>query len=106
MEAKHTPGPWETKREYSHGPIIIMGGDGKPVVVCREKRDPEEYEANVLLMSAAPELLQALIIARDIVIETIEAIGPCDHSVNICCCGYRSDLEDINAAIAKATGVK
>ncbi len=100
MELKHSPGPWETKREYSHGPVIILGGDGKPVVVCREKRDPEEYEANVLLMSAAPELLSELIASHDR--EWME-----DHEgIPAHMAGERPDECGACAVIVKALGMK
>lgn len=99
METKHTPGPWGTKREYSHGPVIILGGDGKPVVVCREKRDPEEYEANVLLMSAAPELLEALLNIVPRFEKAAKALGNDEWAI-------KEATAQANAAIAKAIGVK
>lgn len=100
MEAKHTPGPWRTEKEYSHGPIIIMGGNGHPVVLCREKRETAEYEANVSLIATAPELLSELIAYHDREwMEGHEGI-PAHHA------GDFPDDCGACAVIVKALGVK
>jgi hypothetical protein len=55
---KHTPGPWEAKRETDYVPVQVWAeGRQIPEVYgeCREAR-----AANARLIAAAPELLKAL----------------------------------------------
>jgi len=59
---KHTPGPWNNLRGSSAGYDIICS-DASPVDVCVvSKRDKsrEEIDANIRLITAAPDLLAAL----------------------------------------------
>ena len=64
MTLKHTPGPWECARsatpEWSYQATIYVDGGGfKRVAMAFES------EANARLISAAPDLLAALIELRD-----------------------------------------
>lgn len=67
MEIKYTPGPWHTEKAR----IYLMGGDAPCInIVANDngvtarlyqlRRDLTESEANAKLISAAPELLEAL----------------------------------------------
>ncbi len=93
----HTPGPWKVDAMGN-----IWGADTKvcdmseqPAMAAgyyREKTD-EEHKHNARLIAAAPELLEALKMAR-------EELGGLPHSL-----GYTfTHLPKIDAAIAKAEG--
>lgn len=62
--AKHTPGPWRTKREgfstiYVEAPI--GGGWVQEIAACGPTNDGSaQQEANARLIAAAPEMLEAL----------------------------------------------
>jgi hypothetical protein len=64
MTSKHTPGPWEIDREVRTS--INMGAKHIALVNFYNSPDAErnvsgeEHEANVRLIAAAPELLDAL----------------------------------------------
>ncbi|VEF98829.1 hypothetical protein [Pseudomonas aeruginosa] len=62
---KHTPGPWEIER-YSDGLIQIVGdvrivSDDEENVTTVVEAVARGDEANARLISAAPELLEALV---------------------------------------------
>jgi hypothetical protein len=91
----HTPGPWQVFEEAAldYRPCTIFGAEGgSQVAMCcgggrvRAIDKPEE-RANALLIAAAPELLEALKMMRDV-----------DMHHNL--------LAVVDAAIAKATGRK
>jgi hypothetical protein len=80
--SKHTPGPWEAlKNNYGQVLIVVRSTND---FVCAV---PDECEADARLISAAPDLLEAL--------------------KRVCSHGYRSspDWDNARAAIAKAEGV-
>lgn len=99
MSKGHTPGPWDGRQEYNdHRDEIIARGRVVAIIPVRkttgvmsdEKRleSDQEGEANARLIAAAPELLEALTIAREYALADAEP----------------DDLAFIDAAIAKATG--
>lgn len=113
MKAKHTPSPWEHLRqgieiqseEGNHEVHAFV--NGIPVPVCEvyasvhcEHDDPigeymiskQEGIANLLLIAAAPELLEALMDA----LKDLEALSQWD---NASACARKA-----RAAIAKARG--
>jgi hypothetical protein len=98
MSTKHTPGPWGHKtRESSWGTIDdgICGPDGEQVRVHgMTLSSSEEAKANARLISAAPDLLEAL--------KVVFVIG--DRCVSDIY-GYEFKMK-ARAAIAKATGAK
>jgi|WetSurMetagenome_2_1015567.scaffolds.fasta_scaffold366731_2 hypothetical protein len=57
MEAKHTPGPWETSSN-AKGQWDICGPDAGDMIV--DLKDCENAEANARLIAAAPDLLNTL----------------------------------------------
>lgn len=62
MKTKHTPGPWTVQRSIRGG-LEPFGPDGRHLLSC-EVADAiplEEREANGGLISASPDLLQALL---------------------------------------------
>lgn len=66
------------------------------------KRRPELYAkpyANALLIAAAPALLEA---AKKVAATMKTYIESCDHSVNICFCSDRRELEELEEAISLA----
>ena len=100
-EAKHTPGPWKTKRDRHNRHRFEVRGkpDGHltPCIAITASwldSDPEsESAANARLIAAAPDLLEAL---REYVDQDFMA------------CGYDSGIggttqSKAEAAIAKAT---
>lgn len=62
-KGKHTPGPWfRNIRAGGHYPVIYAGpkGDHVHVATACQMATPEETEANIDLIAAAPEMLEAL----------------------------------------------
>ena len=99
MSNKHTPGPWfygdwikGTKVESSASEWVEIwnidadGSKGLPFVACKH----HDEIANARLIAAAPDLLQALIDAVDL----IETVSPFEGDT----------LRNARAAITKATG--
>lgn len=86
----HTPGPWK----YSPRRASIL--DERQVSICgiHGKRDKEVAKANARLISAAPEMYDALLSARVAVRELCEG----QHPENECW----ETLARIDAALAKA----
>lgn len=108
--SKHTPGPWAIKPMIDEDQVGIFSGPGASrgdwgggyaggsprYVAVADKRDtPAETLANARLIAAAPELLAALVSAK-------EALDNCPWSDTV------FDADDIRlkveSAIAKATG--
>lgn len=63
VKSKHTPGPWKAARRGAYRDMngqsrVIMGDDMRIAVVHHHKTDRDE--ANVSLIEAAPDLLDAL----------------------------------------------
>ncbi len=59
MKTPHTPGPWSTRRMNDETVIIL--GDHKGQTAClAHSFETVDDEANTRLISAAPDLLEAL----------------------------------------------
>ena len=92
---KHTPGPWqiadgESRRVY----LINHGRDAVGETVYTETRNP----ADARLIAAAPDLLEALLMAK-------KAISRFDNGHAFDAHGIDSEAQrQVDAAIAKATG--
>lgn len=108
--AAHTPGPWETRRavtpDNTGGYDWAITKDGKVLAEAFENvgyaTDGETYDkrpaqANARLIAAAPELLEALEEARELVCKTW-----CDERDTDC--PHCLECQDAQAAIARATG--
>lgn len=123
MSGRHTSGPWQSRDDYTtDGFVTIIGNidgeyvDGKPectydvICVCEDEYGERlpNVAANVRLVSAAPDLLEAL---RDIV----GTVRNDEHGHCVHCGRDNSDYLDspcaddcpgerARAAIAKALG--
>lgn len=58
--AKHTPGPWETRDANNQPGHQQVWGGGMMVADCETLVENETAVANARLISAAPDLLEAL----------------------------------------------
>lgn len=96
MKNKHTPGPWKMLPEECDRPYIRIRGTSigdrykianvlTPIYDGVHQREADETRANARLIASAPDLLEALQIAKESV-------------------GCVKALEIVRAAIAKATG--
>jgi hypothetical protein len=98
---RHTPGPW-TISKYSQSTVLkeigIRGGNEKiaRVVIPAAAFDNSTFKANARLISAAPDLLDALIIALPFVEDAADDEVYKAHWVH-------KALKEIRAAIDKAT---
>lgn len=112
MSTKHAPGPWKIGDEY--GPVMdeIVAATGGTVCVVwthrsrsalraathRREADPApDLLANVQLITAAPDLLEAL---EDLRCAAINVDQDDEESVNLC----EAAIRKASAAIAKARG--
>jgi len=59
----HTPGPW--KAEQIGGDMAITISSSNRIATCNWAKTEKEYEANAHLIAAAPEMLEALILAEE-----------------------------------------
>ena len=88
----HTPGSWDAVDDE----IVAKDGDvGIAHVPLCDGTDPTEWQANIHLIAAAPEMLQALK-------ETIGYWDACGFSD--CDDGCDCVVQSVQAAIAKAEG--
>lgn len=103
-EAKHTPGPWFTRRDGFSTVYVearIGGGWLQEVAACGPTSKTTQQEANACLIAAAPEMLEAMQAAIDCEMVPVSSAadgGAVRHSRQV----QVADM--IRAAIAKATG--
>lgn len=95
---KHTSGPWKFE-DTSDADFVLTGPNTQYPLAYLNCSSADAH-----LMAAAPDLLAAAKKAEQFYKDELEAIGACDHSVNICCCSIIRELEDLQAVIAKAEG--
>lgn len=111
MEKKYTVGPWKVKRSESKPALnIVSTALGRKYKIARcpiedygpkypetNKTELAEVEANAKLIAAAPELLDALLVAKT----TIHALhGDVAWDIYDRC---SPEMKTINSAIKKAT---
>lgn len=117
MSAKHTPGPWKAHFEEAY---FVTGPDlGRVAMMMNLKgahglggrRSGAESAANCRLIAAAPDMLEALLDARQCIHLDRVALadahtGPdwLDEDGALAVGDYDAVLARIEAAIAKATG--
>ena len=90
MNAKHTPGPWRADAWNFHSRTTVRAGD-ETIAECHgHGRDRHQCEADARVIAAAPDLLEALEDALDL----IESISPVEGDT----------VRKARAAIAAATG--
>ena len=96
--SRHTPGPWSLEHIDGETYRVIDAMDmqelSRIATVHFHDDAVGETKANACLIAAAPELLEALRIARDHIDMAALEISHCKYA------------ERIRAAIAKATGEK
>lgn len=98
--SKHTPGPWELNSFAVEAPL-----DGGTEVVAHVYNDREapptgSARANARLIASAPDLLEALVLARATLFHAHFCLvpdAPCE-------CGRDNVERVVNAALAKARG--
>lgn len=94
MMAEYTKGPWELAGDLNVMNLDVVYGSGRIAMMDCENEELSDAEltANARLIAAAPELLEALELARD----------------HLEVCNYEGEedeaLAQINAVIAKAKG--
>jgi hypothetical protein len=102
MSTAHTPGPWEMS--YDQGSYRdIMTKDARICTVRHGYVSRETYHANARLIAAAPELVSALISARD----ALEAAFNSKADGDVFGIRHNDAVDALaaaRAAIAKATG--
>lgn len=57
---KHTPGPWHRNIRANGKYTTVFAGRNQHVAVINQQDNPEETEANIDLIAAAPEMLRIL----------------------------------------------
>jgi len=92
MKTQHTPGPWNRNIAPATKYCVIFAGRNEHIASIRHIKEGDEAEANHNLITAAPDLLAAMV-------PIIKMIGPYLGQ-------GRMDAEIIaaRAAIAKARG--
>lgn len=90
--SKHRPGPWVIRRNTKGYPYQIEDLDGKGITVWAGLSAPvgEYAEGNANLISAAPDMLSALVISLECMERSLEYYDPA--------------LDAARAAIRKALG--
>jgi hypothetical protein len=93
--SEHTPGPWILREDSC---VVVDSVVGYPIAGTRTKRPDEENAANAILISAAPDLLEAL---EEITNDYSERFDLDSPSTNP---GIKTCIAQARAAIAKAKG--
>ena len=92
-EPKHTPGPWRIAGHCTNAAMIAgEESTGRDIAIVYDHH--EGYEANARLISAAPEMLEALRMAKVWIEDTLLDFDLTDNGT----------LEEIVKAITKAEG--
>lgn len=111
MSARHTPGPWEI--DVRNGITARINGGNR--LVANVIPSPALYQLahfDRLLIAAAPEMLAALVVAREFISTDRNCLADASlapvgsmHPDDAAALGdYDQALLQIDAAIAKATG--
>jgi hypothetical protein len=111
MSAKHTDAPWHLDGEYIQGGRLVaklcrhhFENDNATAYPEQNIRLKAEYYANVALISAAPELLEALKASRETIRALLKALGDNPHVTEAEIPDGNGISEKITAAISKAEG--
>jgi hypothetical protein len=107
-EIKHTPGPW--KADIHDYPIADTGDygtsfrvldvHGDTIATCDYTKDEgDETVANLNLLAATTDLLEALQMAEKKLLELEHRVGGSDDEISV-----EVEILTARAAIAKATG--
>ncbi len=98
MSGQHTPGPWHRNIPPATKYNTVWSGRNTHVAHVKADLAPEEVEANICLIAAAPDLLLTL---AEIAAKADLAANACDNEGRAS--GFRILAADARAAIAKAT---
>ena len=105
-KVKHTPGPW--CYNGLHGVVADENGNPKLVAMLPKHeadRNPHQYDANGKLIAAAPEMLKALIEAKELIRIWQKGVDEEADKHNWEIYNRKSpEMQRINKASAKATG--
>jgi len=93
--AKHTAGPWEPFY-YLGNRLTVRAGEIDLVEINYPSNKKEIGEANALLIAAAPELLEACVMARRVMLQSKEYTAEDEYTVNT--------VEQLTKAISRAEG--
>jgi hypothetical protein len=126
MNAAHTPGPWAWSEDgydlrptdESKGAVVVIATTDGMLVRSYNRNGIEaslaEVDANKQLIGASPDMLAALIVAREFISTDRNAFAeantppgrdkPIDRYDRDVLTDYDAALLQIDAAIAKATG--
>ena len=95
----HTPGPWE-----NHYGLIVNERQAAPVICSMFGKDEQDFPnapANARLISAAPDMLDALIMSYRI---AIDLPCECDEYYGVVC-GLHKWIRTLRDTIESATGL-
>ncbi len=104
-KTKHTPGPWSIGAHDKNGQLQVLGAEGDLVCVATHEcvGDKEiEMGHNARLISAAPEMLEALKLAR----YAIDALASTQKEIGLGLLGKQmapDTLKMIDDVLLKAT---
>ena len=112
---KFTEGEWEIIRDMNgvlnsvrvkEWELNDLMGDYQGCIICdftnshgMREHAYEECEANARLISKAPDMLDALKMARDFYKSELDEMGSCDHEVGVCFCGVIEQYAQIDQLI-------
>ena len=96
MKANHTPGPWKYTRDKDDGRYVPHAHVWGPAVTVSAGGNLDLCEPDMLLIAAAPELLDALRVAELFVAQFEDDDDYTEGQVET--------INTVRAAIAKATG--
>jgi hypothetical protein len=74
-QSKHTPGPWHRNIKANGKYPVVFAGRNQHIAQAIQQKDGNETEANIDLISSAPELLGALEIAEKQLVEYWEVLN-------------------------------
>jgi hypothetical protein len=108
--SKHTSGPWKAAKSES-GNNLVVDSAGRIIAEMRSRRtriNYREHMGNTDLVAAAPELLEALLLAKDMLTQLGMPLAgnrthPDDPDI-FDCPQWQEHAAEIRAAIRKATG--
>ena len=113
--AEHTPGPWKVVPGYFDGEFVVVkdgpAGPSAMGITTVDGRGYSQNEANADLIAAAPDLLEAL----EVAVQIVASDGRCDPKCastalllpiddRRCDCGIEEIIWRAKQAITKARG--
>lgn len=104
-KAEHTPGPWHRNIRCGGKYPVVFSGRNQHVATACQQSNPAETEANIDLISAAPDLLAALqALSASLDRDSNAACDFAKKEVLRLCPEIQGYLRQARAVVAKATG--